>query len=348
MSDLSLAGSAFVTAAPSDVDQAQYFVDGPMPQRPASAFQRRHAGGGGGAGGGRGGLGSRHATKARNDVLPRTHNSISAEASRYVATKPIKPTAPKAGAFDEKKPAPTNFRVMYDRGDLPLRVAGGVHSFVRWHVGEIVASGGDLSGRSRRPIVNKTPPNFNSAGGPEYEEAKAAFLASLDYKVWLPLFFEGLREQVDPCRFLAVAAVKDLLAAATFERLQPVVPLLVMPVRLALNTREPGTVRRTIEALRQLVRVPPEARTGARVGELLAPYFRHFLPIFNLFKSKNSIASATGDYQKALGEVMDEILQLFADEGGPGAAKEINRIVPLFTPAVRTVTRGPTTLQLHR
>ena len=336
MRELQVEGAAYVdTSSAMSEPQPEYFIAGKMPERPASAFQRRHAGGGGGAGGGRGGLGSRHAMKARNDVLPRTHNPVSAEASRYVATKPPVHTVPKAGAFAEKKPPPTNFRVMYERGDMPLRVAGGVHSFVRWHVNEAPAER-QVGGT---PAEKKVAPSFQSPGGPEYEQAKEAFLAHLDYTVWLPLFFEGLREQKDPCRFLAVTAVKDMLDAGSFEKLEPVVPLLVMPIRLALNTREPGTVRRTIKGLEQLVKVPPDPRTGRRVGELLTPYFRHFLPIFNLFKSKNSIASSVDDYSRSLGEVMDDILQLFAAQGGPSAAKEINRIVPLFTVSVRPTRR---------
>ena len=302
MRELSVEGAAFIDSSASSGPEPEYFIAGKMPERPASAFQRRHAGGGGGAGGGRGGLGGRYASKPRNDVLPRTHNPISAEASRFVATKPPTHTAPKAGAFEEKKPPPTNFRVMYERGDMPLRVAGGVHAFVRWHVDE-AAPARQVGGT---PADKKVAPSFQAAGGPEYEEAKAAFLAHLDYKVWLPLCFEGLREPKDPCRFLAVTAVKDLLDAASFDKLEPVVPLLVMPIRLALNTREPGTVRRAIKALEQLVKVPPDPRTGRRVGELLTPYFRHFLPIFNLFKSKGSISSSGDDYSRSLGEVRAE------------------------------------------
>ena len=40
-----------------------------------------------------------------------------------------------------------------------------------------------------------------------------------------------------------------------------------------------------------------------------------------------------------LWQVMDDILQLFAAEGGPSAAKEINRIIPLFTTTVRPTRR---------
>ena len=118
---------------------------------------------------------------------------------------------------------------MYERGDLPLRVSGGTHRYVHWHVGGAMAKQG-----------NKLQATF--AGSAEYDEAKVRFLAQLDYSVWLPLMFDGLREQKDPCRFLATTAVKDLLTHGRYEQVAPVVPLLVVPIRSALNTREPATV----------------------------------------------------------------------------------------------------------
>ena len=102
--------------------RSEYVVaDGVLPERPSTApFQRRGAGGGGGAGGGRGGLGSRHATKDVADVLPRKMHGIGSEAARVVASKPPRPTTPKAGAFDQRPPERTIFKEMYNRGDLPV------------------------------------------------------------------------------------------------------------------------------------------------------------------------------------------------------------------------------------
>ena len=88
-------------------------------------------------------------------------------------------------------------------------------------------------------------------------------LSALDYSVMLPLFADGLREQTEPCRFLAANGLRELLEAGSAERVGPVVPLLVLPMRLALNTRDPDTVYRTIEAIQQLVRVCNRARASA-------------------------------------------------------------------------------------
>ena len=246
-----------------------------MQLRPTTAppkFRTKGTGGGGGAGGGVGGLGGRHAPHRANDTLPRTQLPLSAEASRYVATRPPTAKPPKAGAFRERKVPATNFRVMYDRGDLPLRVGQGVARFVFWHIPQL-----PISAYRQQPLAKR-------AGGPEYEAAKQAFLEELDYAVYLPLFFEGLREQTEPYRFLAEEGAKELCAAATYEKLLPVISLVVLPLRLALNTREVGTIRRAIHAIRQLLRVPRDPLTGATIGMALAPFFRHFLPIFNLFK----------------------------------------------------------------
>lgn len=317
-------GDQYVAERTPSEQSAQYFID--IAVRPATAptYQRRGHGGGGGAGGGVNGLGGRHAGKNRADVLPRRHHGVAAEASRYVASKPPQSKVPKAGAFKEHAAAPTMFKTIYERGDLPVRVNGGVHKFVRWAVRDVPA----------QTTSNKGPTSFSSAGGPEYDEARAKFLRALDYSVMLPLFFEGLREKTEPCRFLAAAGLTELLAHADAARVGPVLPLLVLPLRQALNTREPATIRRTITAIQQLVKVPgtDPANGDASVGRLLAPYYRHILPIFNLFKSRGSLSTSSDDYQRSIGEVMDDTMALLAATGGPDAVQEIHRLVPLWTP----------------
>lgn len=257
-------------------------------------------------------------------------HTVSDEAARSVATKRAIPVAPKADAFAHKKPGKTIFQTMYDRGDLPLRVNGGVAKFVRWAVKDVAAPN----------VSSKAPVNFSSAGGPEYEQAKERFLAALDYKVMLPLFFDGLREEREPCRFLAANGLKELLEMGTADRVVPVVPLIILPLRLALNTRDTDTVRRCISAIQQLVAVEGvDPVSGQNVGEALMPYYRHILPIFNLFKSKPSFSRAPGDYSKSIGEVMDDTMGMLAAAGGPHATKEISRLVPLWLPPPAVLQR---------
>ena len=81
-----------------------------------------------------------------------------------------------------------------------------------------------------------------------------------------------------------------------------------------------------------MAQVPDDPTTGEAVGVSLVPYFRHFLPIINLFKSTPKFASSKDDYSLSLGELMDDTLHLFATKGGRGAGREINRLIPLWSP----------------
>lgn len=278
-------GATWEISSLSDRAPSEYIVEGDdgstsgtTRPRTAPAFQLRGAGGGGGAGGGRGGLGGRHARKSAADVLPRTMQPLSAEASRNVASRPPRAAIPKANPFKEQTAARTMFRRVYDRGDLPARVNGGVKCHVHWHVGPMSrpasktvptfhAAGGTECTRRRARRTNLAPglrarnrslgaewhrvpfphpypipaavsqpyahaalcPPTHVPRGPRArapytllsradEAAKAEFLDHLDYNVYLPLFFDGLREKTEPCRFLAERGTYDLLEAATYAQ----------------------------------------------------------------------------------------------------------------------------------
>lgn len=259
-----------VGKAPSEAS-SKFTVDASLSHRPVSVsapmFQRRRTGGGGGAGGGRNGLGGRHACKHAADVLPRSMQGIGDQAARAVASHPPKQKPPKACAFQERAAGRTLFRTMYHRGDLPLRVDGGVQKYVRWSIPD---------NRAGEENNSRQPKRLSSS---DYEASKLRFLATLDYSVMLvrcvnerlpccpkrlidltnaplhvtqPLFFDGLREKADPCRFLAAQGLKDLLAHGDAARVGPVLPHIVLPLRQALNTRDPETVSRTIVAIRQV------------------------------------------------------------------------------------------------
>jgi len=57
----------------------------------------------------------------------------------------------------------------------------------------------------------------------------------------LPIFFEGIREKQDPYRFLAVQGVFDMLEKGGAKVL-PVIPQLIIPIKTALNTRDPEII----------------------------------------------------------------------------------------------------------
>lgn len=63
----------------------------------------------------------------------------------------------------------------------------------------------------------------------------------LDYHHYLPIFFEGIREKHEPYRFLAVQGTFDMLSKGGAKVL-PVIPQLIIPIKTALNTRDPEII----------------------------------------------------------------------------------------------------------
>ena len=71
---------------------------------------------------------------------------------------------PRAGAVTRRQIPVSEFRLFYDRGDLPVTIEHGPQNKINWKVE----------------------------------------IQQLDYHHYLPIFFEGIREKMDPYRFLAV------------------------------------------------------------------------------------------------------------------------------------------------
>ena len=60
-------------------------------------------------------------------------------------------------------------------------------------------------------------------------------LESLDYKHYLPLFFDGLSETTHPYEFLARLGVHEMLEHGD-GKILPVIPLLIIPIRSESRT----------------------------------------------------------------------------------------------------------------
>lgn len=73
-------------------------------------------------------------------------------------------------------------------------------------------------------------------------------IADLDLHHYLPVFFEGLREKSDPYRFLAVQGTFDILEKGAGKVLS-VVPQLIIPIKTALNTRDPEIISVTLKVI---------------------------------------------------------------------------------------------------
>merc|ERR1712187_440980 len=114
-------------------------------------------------------------------------------------------------------------------------------------------------------------------------------IEKLDYHHYLPIFVDGLREKDDPYRFLAIEGVHNMLEKGG-SKILPVVPQLIIPLKKALNTRDPEVIITTLKVLQALV------HSAAMVGEALVPYYRQILPIFNIFKSSTKTTGDQIDY----------------------------------------------------
>lgn len=101
---------------------------------------------------------------------------------------------PVCGAFKKRNISASEFRRYYDRGDLPIKV--------------------DHQGSSNK-IVWKISPE------------------QLDYHHYLPIFFDGLRERLDPYRFLSILGSYDLLEKGG-SKILPVIPQLIIPIKSKL------------------------------------------------------------------------------------------------------------------
>jgi len=200
-----------------------------------------------------------------------------------------RPTPPQSGAFATRdNPPNSQFRKFYERGDLPVAVE---------HKG------------SKNLISWKVDPD------------------KLDYHHYLPIFFDGIREKEEPYCFLAVKGVEDMLKAGK-NKILPVIPQLIIPIKTALNTRDHGVMCITLQLLHKLV------DSADLVGEALVPYYRQILPILNLFKNKNWNLGDKIDYtqrkKQCLGELILETLQLFEAKGGDDAFINIKYMIPTY------------------
>lgn len=147
---------------------------------------------------------------------------------------------------------------------------------------------------------------------------KVKDIEKLDYHHYLPIFFDGLREKQEPCKFLALQGVKDLLAKGG-SKILPVIPQLIIPIKsiedaLIVNTfllillivflqrlSTPG-IKKLCAGLSAFCSNSSPRLVIFRtlvtkhikltclldmVGQALVPYYRQILPIFNMFKNQH-------------------------------------------------------------
>jgi hypothetical protein len=195
---------------------------------------------------------------------------------------------PKAGATMKRVVKASEFRKFYDRCDLPIQIFHG-------------AIGGKIAWK--------------------------VDIEKLDYHHYLPIFFDGLREKEDPFRFLAVQGTYDMLEKGG-PKILPVVPQLIIPIKTALNTRDPELMCTMMKVLQQLV------LSGEMIGEALVPYYRQILPIFNIYKNNNQNVGDKMEYSQRkrqnIGDLISETLEIFEMHGGEDAFINIKYMIPTY------------------
>ncbi|EDW09560.1 parkin coregulated gene protein homolog [Drosophila mojavensis] len=182
----------------------------------------------------------------------------------------------------------TLFRMYFDRGDLPIKME--------------YLCGGDKIGWT-------------------------VDIDKLDYSLYLPLFFDGLAEPKHPYKTYARQGVSDLLQAGG-DKIHPVVPQLILPLKNALSTRNVEVMCTTLKIIQQLV------MSSDMVGPALVPFYRQLLPMFNAFKVKNLNCGDEIDYAQKknlnVGDLIDETLQVLELHGGEDAFINIKYMVPTY------------------
>merc|ERR1711957_238242 len=202
------------------------------------------------------------------------------------------PGPPRAGATLRRAITKTEFRRFYDRGDLPIQIFHG-------------AVGGKIAWK--------------------------VDIDKLDYHHYLPIFFDGIREKEEPYRFLSIQGLHDMLEKGG-SKILPVVPQLIIPIKTALNTRDPEIVAPTLKIIQTLV------LSGDMIGEALVPYYRQLLPVLNIFHNCHLNIGDKIDYNQRkrvnLGALIEETLQLLETYGGEDAFINIKYMIPVYESCV--------------
>ena len=112
------------------------------------------------------------------------------------------------------------------------------------------------------------------------------------------------------------------------DKVLPVVPQIVMPLKAALSTRDPTIICPVLKIVMMMVRRNPT------IGLALVPYYRQLLPIFGQFKARDWNVGDAIDYsQRArlnVGELIVETLGVLEYYGGPDAFINIKYMIPTY------------------
>uniref|UniRef100_A0A8C5TUP0 Parkin coregulated n=1 Tax=Malurus cyaneus samueli TaxID=2593467 RepID=A0A8C5TUP0_9PASS len=253
-------------------------------------------------------------------------------AKKKQLTKPIdhyqsilsKKGPPPAGSIKQRAPKRTAFRKFYDRGDFPIAVQHEpVANKIAWKVSPGTAF----------PTTFLKFQEFKYAHSFLFSNKCCIYILynveieNLDYHYFLPLFFDGLCETEFPYEFFARQGVHDLLEHGG-NKILPVVPQLIIPIKNALNLRNRQIMCTTLKVIQHLV------VSAEMVGEALVPYYRQILPVLSIYKDKDVNLGDGIEYSQQKREniavLIQETLELFERYGGENAYINIKYMIPSY------------------
>jgi len=231
-------------------------------------------------------------TQFHNDQNPKSTKPFSKTIAFTSLVKQTLEKPPKAGAINPRKIPVSDFRLHYDRGDLPILVEHERGTKIKW---------------------------------------KESSFDKFNFQLYLPIFIDGIREKTDPYRFLAIQGTFDLLDNVK-DNVVKVIPQLILPLKAALNTRDPDIIGVALKVIERLV------TSSDLAGEALVPYYRQLLPIFNLYRNFNKNLGDKFDYgqrkKKNLGDLIQECLEIMEIHGGDDAFINIKYMIPTYESCV--------------
>ena len=168
----------------------------------------------------------------------------------------------------------------------------------------------------------------------------APFEEDFDIAKWLPVFVEGAQETTEPMRLIALTGSKQMIQA-DWRIIGPLIPAIVSALRRALNSKTPLATAAALDIVRCLLTTHP----GACDAMMRCDGYRRMAPVPNLFiKCTEKVRTGyelkmVGGQKQRLCDVIDDVLNLMARQGGVRGLALLKSYIPTFTPNKPAVPR---------
>lgn len=195
-----------------------------------------------------------------------------------------------SGVFEILQHPHTIFRRLFERGDLPVV----------------------LRHRARLSLDFKVP------------------IENLDVAYFLPIFVDGLRERMQPFRFVASEGTLMLVQRGDSSQILSCLPELIYPLKYALESCDKPTIILALRVIQAL------CSSNRDISEALVKFYRQLLPVLNRYKAhKRNLGDRTDFAQfkhdgRTLGETIEDTLAELEKSGGDDALINIKYIVPTY------------------